>query len=98
VIGFEDTKRSFHANRYGIYHASGNVAEWTSSVFLPYNREQPYREDKRNLADVAGSRTVRGGSWYSATSAILYLAYRDAFEPNHRANDVGFRVVAKAVP
>jgi formylglycine-generating enzyme required for sulfatase activity len=98
VIGLEKTKRSFRPNRYGLYHASGNVAEWTNSAFWPYNRDRPYRDDQRNLPGTAGSRTVRGGSWYSATSATLYLAYRDAFEPNHRSNDVGFRIVAKLNP
>jgi formylglycine-generating enzyme required for sulfatase activity len=98
VIGFAETKRSFRPNRYGLYHASGNVAEWTRSVFRPYNREHPYQDDERNLPATAGSRTVRGGSWYSATSATLYMAYRDAFERNHRSNDVGFRVVAKLNP
>jgi formylglycine-generating enzyme required for sulfatase activity len=98
VIGFEETKRSFRPNRYGIYHASGNVAEWTSSAFLPYNREQPYQDDKRNLPDTGGSRTVRGGSWYSATTTLLYMAYRDAFEPNLSSKDVGFRIVAKLNP
>jgi formylglycine-generating enzyme required for sulfatase activity len=98
VIGFEETKRSFGANRYGIYHASGNVAEWTGSAFWPYNRTRPYQNDARNLPDTAGSRTVRGGSWYSATTAILYMAYRDAFESHHSSNDVGFRIVAKLNP
>jgi formylglycine-generating enzyme required for sulfatase activity len=98
VIGLWETRRSFRPNRYGIYHASGNAAEWTKSAFLPYNREQPYSEDKRNLPDIAGSRTVRGGSWYSATTTLLYMAYRDAFEPNQSSNDVGFRIVAKLNP
>jgi formylglycine-generating enzyme required for sulfatase activity len=98
VIGFEETKRSFPPNRYGIYHGSGNVAEWTASAFWPYNRTKPYSDDGRNLPEIDGSRTARGGSWYSATSATLYLAYRDAFEPNHRSNDVGFRIVAKQNP
>jgi formylglycine-generating enzyme required for sulfatase activity len=98
VVGLGETRRSFRPNRYGIYHASGNVAEWTNSVFSPYNRSQPYQDDKRNLPDTAGSRTVRGGSWYSATSTLLYMAYRDAFEPNQSSNDVGFRIVAKLNP
>jgi formylglycine-generating enzyme required for sulfatase activity len=98
VIGLGETRRLFQPNRYGIYHASGNVAEWTKSAFSPYNRAQPYQDDKRNLPDTAGSRTVRGGSWYSATSTILYMAYRDAFEPNQSSNDVGFRIVAKLNP
>jgi formylglycine-generating enzyme required for sulfatase activity len=98
VVGIAETTRGFFKNRYGIYHTSGNVAEWTRSAFWPYNREQPYRDDGRNLPNTPGSRTVRGGSWYSATSATLYNAYRDAFEANRRSNDVGFRIVAKPRP
>jgi formylglycine-generating enzyme required for sulfatase activity len=98
VVGLAETTRTYPKNRYGIYHTSGNVAEWTRSAFWPYNREQPYQDDRRNLAETPGSRTARGGSWYSATSATLYNAYRDAFEPNHRSNDVGFRIIARPRP
>jgi formylglycine-generating enzyme required for sulfatase activity len=98
VIGWADTKRSFSHNRYGIYHASGNVAEWTASAFWPYSRQQPYSDDKRNNPELSERRTVRGGSWYSATTAPLNLPYRDAFQPWHRGRDVGFRVTARLVP
>jgi formylglycine-generating enzyme required for sulfatase activity len=98
VIGWAETKQSFKPNRYGIYHASGNVAEWTASTFLPYSRQQPYADDRRNNPELSERRTVRGGSWYSATTAPLYLPYRDAFQPDHRGRDVGFRIVAKLIP
>jgi formylglycine-generating enzyme required for sulfatase activity len=98
VIGWDQTRRSFRPNRYGIYHASGNVAEWTASAFLPYNRQQPYADDRRNHPDLAERRTVRGGSWYSATTAPLSLPYRDAFQPWHRGRDTGFRVAARLNP
>jgi formylglycine-generating enzyme required for sulfatase activity len=98
VIGWTETTRSFKPNRYGTYHASGNVAEWTASAFLPYSRQQPYSDDRRNNPELSERRTVRGGSWYSATTAPLYLPYRDAFQPWHRGRDVGFRIVAKLIP
>jgi formylglycine-generating enzyme required for sulfatase activity len=98
VVGWDETRRSFHPNRYGLYHASGNVAEWTASAFVPYSRQQQYADDRRNNPESAERRTVRGGSWYSATTAPLYLPYRDAFQPWHQGRDVGFRVVAKAIP
>ena len=85
----------YTANRYGLFHMSGNVAEWTQSVFLHYHRALPYADDDRNHDNTPGRRSVRGGSWYSATSAPLYLPYRDSFQPEHRGNDVGFRVVAR---
>lgn len=98
VIGWTETKQSFKPNRYGMYHASGNVAEWTASAFFPYSRQQPYADDRRNNPERSERRTVRGGSWYSATTAPLYLPYRDAFQPDHRGRDVGFRIVAKLIP
>jgi formylglycine-generating enzyme required for sulfatase activity len=98
VVGYEETKRLYKPNRYGLYHASGNVAEWTSSAFWPYSKQQPYTEEKRNNPDLPERRTVRGGSWYSATSAPLYLPYRDGFQPARHGTDIGFRVVAKEKP
>jgi formylglycine-generating enzyme required for sulfatase activity len=74
---------------------SGNVAEWTQSAFLAYGRENPYSEEGRNGDDLKERRTARGGSWYSATVAPLYLPYRDGFHPEHHNNDLGFRLVAK---
>jgi formylglycine-generating enzyme required for sulfatase activity len=98
VIGWAETQHSFAANRYGVYHASGNVAEWTASAFRPYSRQQAYGDDGRNNPELPERRSVRGGSWYSATTAPLYLPYRDAFQPWHRGRDVGFRIVAKVIP
>ncbi|MDZ7292941.1 MAG: formylglycine-generating enzyme family protein, partial [candidate division KSB1 bacterium] len=48
--------------------------------------------------DTAGLRVARGGSWYSASIAILYIPYRDAFQPEHSTQDLGFRIVAKLLP
>jgi formylglycine-generating enzyme required for sulfatase activity len=98
VVGFEETRRRYKPNRYGLYHASGNVAEWTSSAFWPYSKQQPYTEEKRNNPDLPDRRSIRGGSWYSATSAPLYLPYRDGFQPARNGNDMGFRVVARPKP
>ena len=96
VVSCRDS--GFQPNRYGLYHMSGNVAEWTQSVFRHYNRQAPYTDDDRNHDSTVGRRTVRGGSWYSATSAPLYVPYRDSFQPEHAASDVGFRIVARARP
>ncbi len=95
VVDTAATRSGYIANRYGLYHMSGNVAEWTQSAFRPYGRDHPYADDDRNRDDAPGRRTARGGSWYSATIAPLYLPYRDAFQPDHENNDLGFRVVAR---
>ena len=95
VVNTAASRDGYAANRYGLYHMSGNVAEWTQSIFRPYGKDNPYADDARNHDDTPGRRTARGGSWYSATTAPLYLPYRDAFQPDHKNNDLGFRVVAR---
>jgi formylglycine-generating enzyme required for sulfatase activity len=53
----------FQPNRYGAYHLSGNVVEWTLTAARPYNRERPYADDDgRNRDDLTEARVVRGGS------------------------------------
>jgi formylglycine-generating enzyme required for sulfatase activity len=98
VVGIHDSQRLYRPNRYGLYHMSGNVVEWTQSTDRPYNRLHPYAEDERNHDDTPGARTARGGSWYSASIAYLYIPYRDAFQPEHSSQDAGFRVVVRPLP
>jgi len=78
---------------------SGNVAEWTKTLDHAFSPEKPYRDDGgRNREDGAGRRTMRGGSWYSASIAILYLPCRETFQPGVSAPYLGFRTVAKRLP
>ena len=69
---------------------SGNVWEWTSSLFEPY----PYDAGDGREADT-GSRTdvlrvVRGGSWYD-NDYYLRSAVRDRYSPTYEGFLVGFR-------
>ena len=98
VVGVVATRARYRANRYGLWHMSGNVGEWTQTVSRPYNWDAPYRDDDRNLSDTPGVRVTRGGSWYSASSARLYLAYREEFQPELSSDDLGFRVAAIPLP
>ena len=99
VTGIEATKARFQPNRYGVFHLSGNVVEWTQSINRPYNRERRYADDDgRNRDDWTEARVARGGSWYSASIALLSIAYRDTFQPEVRHHDLGFRVIAKPLP
>lgn len=98
VTGIEQTKKIFTPNRYGLYNITGNVAEWTQSLNIPYNRDHPYVDDERNHDETPGLRSVRGGSWYSAAISYLYIPYRDAFHPEQSSQELGFRVVVKALP
>jgi formylglycine-generating enzyme required for sulfatase activity len=94
VVGTAATPGQYRPNGFGLYHVSGNVAEWLQSAARPYNRERPYRDDDRNHDEGSSLRTTRGGSWYSATTSRLLLAYREEFQPELRSNDLGFRLVA----
>jgi formylglycine-generating enzyme required for sulfatase activity len=98
TVGIAESRQRFRANRFGVYHASGNVAEWLQSVSRPFNRSRPYADDDRNDDAAVGLRTTRGGSWYSATATRLHLAYRESFQPELRSNDLGFRLVALPLP
>lgn len=98
VIATGDSRRLYRPNRYGLYHMTGNASEWSQSVSKPYNREHPYDDDERNLDDTQGQRSVRGGSWYSASIAYLYIPYRDSFQPEHCNQELGFRIVARMLP
>jgi hypothetical protein len=98
VMGIRDSLIRYAPNRYGLYHMSGNVVEWTQSIFEPYNRERPYVDEVRNRDQAQGRRVARGGSWYSASVALLYIPYRDAFQPEVANHDLGFRIVARPLP
>lgn len=92
------TQIKYKPNRYGLFHTTGNVSEWTMSVHRSFNRKNPFQLDSRNLETSDGPRVIRGGSWYSASIANLYTSYRDAFQPQHSTQDVGFRIVVKLLP
>lgn len=68
---------------------SGNVWNWTSSLYLPY----PYQFNKCEDAEAEGERSMRGGSWYDARSHPR-CAYRGTSSPANFANDIGFRVMS----
>ncbi len=98
VVGMRESITHYFPNRYGLYHVTGNVLEWTQTVFRPYNRQQPYQDDERNYDTSTGLRTARGGSWYSASTAYLYIPYRDSFQPEHCTQELGFRLVVRMIP
>jgi len=82
----------------GLSDLTGNVAEWTSSLFgasddepefgYPY-RQGDGREDAHAGTDVL--RVLRGSAFY-LTRAYGRAAYRDAARPGHGSSNLGFRV------
>jgi formylglycine-generating enzyme required for sulfatase activity len=77
------------ASPYDVLDMSGNVWEWTLSLYQPY----PYHaEDGRNDLQAEGARVMRGGSWsYNPRNARC--AFRLWDRPNYFGNNFGFRVV-----
>jgi formylglycine-generating enzyme required for sulfatase activity len=99
VVGWQETQERYKPNRYGIYHMSGNVAEWTQSIYRSYNRNHPYiDDDDRNHDETVGERVLRGGSWYTASIAVLYIPYRENLGPDVETPYLGFRIVARPLP
>jgi len=80
------------ASPYGCEELSGNVWEWTRSLYEPY----PYPEagNVRNLREDlnnAGLRVFRGGAYFDY-SGFVRCAGRGWNFPDLRDDDVGFRV------
>jgi formylglycine-generating enzyme required for sulfatase activity len=67
---------------------SGNVWEWTSSLYKNY----PYdATDGREDLTATGNRVLRGGSWGDSDSNVLRGAYRYYGSPTYSYYDWGFR-------
>jgi formylglycine-generating enzyme required for sulfatase activity/predicted phosphodiesterase len=77
------------ASPYGVQELSGNVWEWTRSIYKKY----PYSINSE-LKDFSSSdyRVLRGGSWHNQ-AVNLRSSFRNFNRPDYRYNDIGFRVV-----
>jgi formylglycine-generating enzyme required for sulfatase activity len=85
------------ASPYGLLDMSGNVSEWTRSLWgpnivkpgfgYPYDPNDSQREDLK--APVTVARVVRGGS---SGSDDARAAYRAGITPDFRHFNLGFRV------
>ncbi|HEX2908548.1 MAG TPA: formylglycine-generating enzyme family protein, partial [Phototrophicaceae bacterium] len=75
----------------GALDLSGNVWEWTSTLYAPY----PYdaADGREDLDTGAGLRVVRGGSCCSYVVAEVRSAYRFVVDPAMADPNVGFRCV-----
>ena len=76
----------------GVADLTGNVWEWTSSVYQPY----PYlATDGREDSSSEARRVLRGGSWFiNADLARAASRYDDT--PGSRDDLIGFRVVCSS--
>jgi formylglycine-generating enzyme required for sulfatase activity len=78
-----------NASWVGAFDLSGNVWEWTSTIYRPY----PYDafDGRENLADSGSKRVLRGGSW-NWIAADTRAAARDDYAGDFTSSDwYGFR-------
>lgn len=78
----------------GALDMSGNVWEWTSSLYADY----PYdpTDGREDPDDTTGLRVVRGGACCSYIIADVRAAYRFAIDPYTEDPNVGFRCARDA--
>lgn len=73
---------------------AGNVWEWTSSAFLPYDGFEAYPYDGYSKDHMKGAhRVCRGGSWATSPS-ILRRTFRNWYVPTYRQGFLGMRLAA----
>lgn len=79
---------------YGVYGMSGNVWEWTSSLYKIY----PYvADDGREDLGKAGNRVLRGGSWhFFGAQGTIYSYTRFKADASYFGAYSGFRCAADA--
>jgi formylglycine-generating enzyme required for sulfatase activity len=81
------------ASPYGVLDMSGNVWEWTHSIYKKY----PYTfADGREELQSKDSRSLRGGSFYYVSN-LARGACRSRNDPDFRHRRYGFRVVVSPV-
>jgi len=78
---------------FGIEDLSGNVWEWTRSIYkgYPYPEQGGKRQQQENLKAV-GDRVLRGGSFGDFRSFVR-CAFRNGSGPGPRGGYFGFRIV-----
>lgn len=82
----------YPANDFGLYDMTGNVNEWTSSLFLPY----PYKQDDgREDLKATGLRVLRGGGNFGNDGVSRCLVRIDGL-PEYGTPSDGFRCARDA--
>jgi formylglycine-generating enzyme required for sulfatase activity len=73
----------------GAFDLGGNVWEWVSSLYLPYDSQEDREGDPGTRT--AALRVLRGGSWGDDYFRGLRAGFRSWNDPFDRYNYGGFR-------
>jgi len=78
---------------YYLLDMSGNVWEWTRSIYDGKKYRYKYRmdDDREDLHQKDAQRVLRGGAFFFNVDC-LSCAYRSRYSPNDRVSSRGFRV------
>jgi formylglycine-generating enzyme required for sulfatase activity len=84
---------TFKPNDFGLFDTAGNVWEWVQDCWHDNYDGAPH--DGRAI-DSAGcpTRVIRGGSWRAKPEALRSFS-RGLSTPDHRGDDLGFRVATE---
>jgi sulfatase modifying factor 1 len=79
----------------GALDMSGNVWEWTSTIYDPVRFPYPYNpaDGREDPNDNTSMRVMRGGSWYEADEYYGRSANRARSGPSIQDFNIGFRCV-----
>lgn len=84
------------ASPYGVLDMSGNVWEWTSTIYDQDAFPYPYdgADGREDLTDGDALRVLRGGSFYDNPENVR-ASYRYGYVTYYRLDSGGFRVVVR---
>ena len=82
---------SYASNKFMIYDMHGNVWEWCSDWYGPYEK---FSQSDPKGPDFGEEKVYRGGSW-SNVAVLCRSACRGHMSPKNSSNDVGFRIVTR---
>jgi formylglycine-generating enzyme required for sulfatase activity/serine/threonine protein kinase len=76
------------ASQFGLQDVVGNVWEWVSDWYAPYDHET--RTDPQG-PDNGTEKSLRGGSWNGSDPAWVRPTYRFKLDPKLRSHGIGMR-------